>query len=50
MKNKILIIINSELYIRNYLNTKIFKNLQNDFNVSFIANYDIKNSKTKKRL
>ena len=50
MKNKILIIINSELYIRNYLNTNIFKNLQDDFNVSYIANYKIKNKSYLKNL
>ena len=50
MKNKILIIINSELYIRNYLNTKIFKNLQNDFNVSYLANYKIKNKSYLRKL
>jgi len=50
MKNKILIIINSELYIRNYLNTNIFKNLQDDFNVGYIANYKIKNKSYLKNL
>jgi hypothetical protein len=50
MKNKILIIINSELYVRNYLNTKIFKNLQNDFNVSYLANYKIKNKSYLRKL
>ena len=43
MKKKILIIINSELYVRNYLKTNIFKILNTKYQIFFLANSEIKN-------
>ena len=42
MKKKILIIINSELFVRNYLKTNSFKYLEKNFRTYFLANKEIK--------
>ena len=38
MKKKILILINSDTYVRNYLETEAFKKIIKNFNCFFIAN------------
>ena len=43
MKKKILILINSELYVRNYLKTNIFEVLNRNYEIFFLANNEIKN-------
>lgn len=49
-KKKILVIINSELYIRNYIKNNIFGNLNKNYNIYFLVNKNIKNKKEIKKL
>lgn len=50
MKKKVLIIINSELYVRNYLKKNIFDLLQKKYDVYYLFNKSIKNTKVIKKL
>ena len=42
-KKKILIPINSDLYIRNYIRTDSFQKLNKEYSLYYIANYNIYN-------
>lgn len=50
MKKKILIVINGEVYLRNYIKTKVFKKLIKNYDVSYIANKEIINKSLLKSL
>ena len=43
MKKKILIVINSDLFIRNYIKTNVFKELEKNYETYFFANNEINN-------
>ena len=43
VKKKILIPINSDLYVRNYIRTGVLNQLKKSFDLFFIANKDLKN-------
>ena len=49
MKKKILIIINSDLYVRNYLQTGIFQIFQKSYEIYYLGNSEIKNKKYLKK-